>query len=296
MNAPTWRTAVAGAARILTDAGVPSPDVDARLLAEHVAGRAPLVMAPDPDADQLGAFAHAVERRAGREPLQHITGLMHFRHLDLVAGPGAFVVRPETELVAGAAIDAARAVARQGRAPIVVDLCTGSGAIALAIATEVPTAEVHAVELSPEAVVVARANIARHAERVVLVQGDARSEPAGLEGRVDVVVSNPPYVPDAAVPRDVEVREHDPDRALYGGGDDGLDVPRAVLARAALLLRPGGLAVMEHSEEQGAALAEHAWAVGLTAAATHRDLTGRERFLTAVAPRGPAGAVEHSGP
>ncbi|MGC5628381.1 peptide chain release factor N(5)-glutamine methyltransferase [Georgenia sp. Z1344] len=292
--APTWRAAVRAAAGLLADAGVPSPEVDARLLAEHVAGRSPLLMAPDPSADQLGALAHLVERRAGREPLQHLTGTMHFRRLELHAGPGAFVVRPETELVAGAAIEAARAVARKGRRPVVVDLCTGSGAIALAVATEVPTAQVAAVELSAEALAIARRNVERHAPGVRLVAGDARDALPELDGTCDVVVSNPPYVPDDAVPRDPEVRDHDPARALYGGGADGLDVPRAVLARAAALLAPGGVVVLEHAEEQGAALRAHADALGLSDPRTHRDLTGRERFLTAGAPLRPARGVEHS--
>ncbi|MGC5615295.1 peptide chain release factor N(5)-glutamine methyltransferase [Georgenia sp. Z1491] len=294
--APTWRAAVSGAARLLAEAGVPSPEVDARLLAEHVAGLSPLLMAPAPTPDQVGDYAHAVERRAAREPLQHITGRMHFRRLELHAGPGAFVVRPETELVAGAAVDAARAAARDGRRPVVVDLCTGSGAIALAVATEVATAEVHAVELSADALAIARRNVERHAPRVRLARGDARSALPELEGTCDVVVSNPPYVPDDAVPRDPEVRVHDPSRALYGGGSDGLDVPRAVLARARDLLAPGGVAIVEHSEEQGAALRDHARALGLAEARTHRDLTGRERFLTASAPGHPGAGVEHSAP
>ncbi|MGO1510915.1 MAG: peptide chain release factor N(5)-glutamine methyltransferase [Actinomycetales bacterium] len=292
---PSWRAAVAGASSLLASAGVPSPDVDARLLAEHVAGVSPLLLAPEPSADQLGELAHLVERRCSREPLQHITGVMHFRHLALAAGPGAFVVRPETELVAGAAIDAARAVAAGGRAPVVVDLCTGSGAIALAVATEVPAARVHAVELSPRAHAIAAANVAAVAPGVRLVLGDATIALPDLVGRCDVVVTNPPYVPTDAVPRDVEVREHDPDLALYGGGDDGLDVPRRILARAAALAAPGGLVIMEHAETQGAALREHATAVGLLAPATHRDLTGRERYLAAAAPAVRGRGVEHCG-
>ena len=294
-QAPSWREVVAGATSLLTAAGVPSPDVDARLLAEHVAGRSPLLLAPPPTADQLGELAHLVERRCSREPLQHLTGVMHFRYLTLAAGLGAFVARPETELVAGAAIDAARAVGRTGRSPVVVDLCTGSGAIALAVATEVPGARVHAVELSPDAHAVAAANVAALAPDVVLVLGDATTALDELLGRCDVVVTNPPYVPPDAVPRDVEVREHDPDLALYGGGADGLDLPRRILARAAALAAPGGVVVMEHAETQGAALRAHAAAVGLAAATTHKDLTGRERYLTAVAPAADVGAVEHCG-
>lgn len=281
------RRAVAGAARLLADAGVPSPDVDARLLAEHVLGRALYLVPADATfalagADAQARYAEAVERRRRREPLQHITGRMAFRRLELESHPGAFVVRPETELVAQAAIDAAAAV--DGRAPVVVDLCTGSGAIALAVATEVPGSVVHAVEISPEAHAVAARNMARLAPGVDLVLGDARTALPALDGAVDVVVSNPPYIPPDAVPREAEVRDHDPDLALYGGGPDGLDVPRAVVARAARLLAPGGLLVMEHAEVQAAAVREMAAAAGLVDVATGRDLSGRDRYVVARRP------------
>ncbi len=256
---------------------MPSPDVDARLLAEHVAG-SPLILAGPPTPAQLTGYAALVDRRRRREPLQHITGEMYFRHLRLTAGPGAFVVRPETELVAEEAIAAAR-----GRpAPRVVDLCTGSGAIALAVATEVPAAEVWAVELSPPALELARRNVADLDPRVTLVAGDAASALPELDGTVDVVVSNPPYVPPDAVPQDPEVRDHDPDLALYGGGADGLDVPRAVLRTAARLLRPGGVVVMEHAEVQAAAVREAAAVIGaFTDVRTVPDLSGRDRMVVA---------------
>ncbi|MFC7406315.1 peptide chain release factor N(5)-glutamine methyltransferase [Georgenia alba] len=276
----TWRAAVAGASRILAEADAPSPDVDARLLAEHVLGR-PLLLAPDPTAEDLARFAELVDRRRRREPLQHITGTMGFRRLVLTAGPGAFVARPETEVVAGVAIDAARAVRRQGRNPVVVDLCTGSGAIAVALATEVPGTEVHAVELSADALAIATTNVADHAPDVRLVQGDAASALPELDGSVDVVVSNPPYVPPDAEPVDPEVRDHEPDMALYGGGADGLEVPRAVVASAVRLLRPGGRFVMEHAEVQAEAVRRMVTDAGLRSAESGRDLTGRERFVTA---------------
>ncbi len=277
----TWRQAVAGAARVLADAGVPSPQVDARLLAEHVLG-APLVHAPAlPGPDHLARYAALVERRARREPLQHLTGTMAFRHLTLHAGPGAFVTRPETEVVAGAAIDATREIAGAGRAPLVVDLCSGSGAIALAVATEVPAAVVHAVELSEAALALARRNVAEHAPHVRLHAGDAATALPELDGTVDVVVSNPPYIPPDAVPIDPEVRDHDPDLALYGGGADGLDVPRAVVTAAGRLLAPGGRFVMEHAELQAEAAAEMLTRAGFTGVWTGRDLSGRPRFVTA---------------
>jgi release factor glutamine methyltransferase len=278
---PTWRQAVAGATEILAEAGVPSPAVDARLLAEHLLG-SPLVLAPDVTPELLAAYAELVRERSGRVPLQHVTGTMAFRHLTLRAAPGAFVVRPETEVVAGAAVEAARAV--RGRDPVVVDLCTGSGAIALAVATEVAGARVHAVELSPDALPVARRNVDAIAPGVRLVAGDAATALPELDGTVDVVVSNPPYIPPDQVPVDVEVREHDPDLALYGGGPDGLDVPRAVVATAARLLRPGGTFVMEHAEVQSAAVREIASAAGLVDVTTGTDLTGRDRYVLARRP------------
>ncbi|WP_324649782.1 peptide chain release factor N(5)-glutamine methyltransferase [Georgenia sp. H159] len=273
----SWRDAVRAATELLAAAGVPSPDVDARLLAEHVTDAA-LVVAGPPTGEQLAAFAGLVDRRRRREPLQHLTGEMFFRYLRLTSAPGAFVVRPETELVAEEAI----AAARQHAAPRVVDLCTGSGAIALAVATEVRSAEVWAVELSADALAVARGNVAALAPHVTLVAGDAATALPELDGTVDVVVSNPPYVPPDAVPRDPEVREHDPDLALYGGGADGLDVPRAVLRSAARLLRPGGTVVMEHAEVQAAAVREAAAGTGaFVDVRTVRDLSGRDRMVVA---------------
>lgn len=283
----TMRAAVDAATALLAEAGVPSPRVDALALAAHAAGVDSLVLAvaPSPDAELLARYGGLVERRRRREPLQHIVGWMAFRHLRLVAAPGTFVVRPETEVVAGAAIDEAAALAAQGREPVVVDLCTGSGAIALAVATEVPAAHVHAVELSPAALATARRNLEaigplRHP--IDLRAGDAAEAFADLDGGVDVVVANPPYVPPDAVPVDPEVRDHDPDLALYGGGPDGLDVPRTVVASAARLLRPGGLLVMEHADVQGAAVRALVAAAGAFAPATTApDLTGRDRMVLA---------------
>jgi release factor glutamine methyltransferase len=234
----------------------------------------------DPDAST--AFRALVIRRAGREPLQHLTGVAAFRGIELEVGPGVFVPRPETEVVAGVAIEALRAVDAQDRRPMAVDLGTGSGAIALAIAAEVPLATVVGVEMQPEAFVWARRNAARLAlPNARILCGDLASALPQATGAVDVVVSNPPYVPDEAVPRDPEVRMHDPATALYGGAD-GLDVVRRVIATAARLLRPGGTVVLEHGELQGAAVREllppPVWADATTAP----DLTGRDRVTTAV--------------
>jgi release factor glutamine methyltransferase len=290
------REAVAGAAAVLAAAGVPSPRHDALALAAHALGLDGLVLAVAPPADAgfLARYADLVERRRRREPLQHILGWMPFRNLRLPAGPGVFVVRPETEVVAQAAIDEAAARAAAGTEPVVVDLCTGSGAIALAVATEVPAARVHGVELSAAALGYARRAAAALsdvlARPVDLREGAARAAFPDLDGTVDVVVANPPYIPPHAVPTDPEVREHDPDLALYGGGADGLDVPRDVIAAAARLLRPGGLVVMEHADVQAEAVRRLVAASGAFAhPRTLPDLTGRDRMVVArrAAPAGP---------
>ena len=279
------RRLVRQAGERLKAAGVASPEHDARALAEWLLGR-PLPLADGADAAFTAAYAQALRRREAREPLQRITGRMFFRGLELECRPGVFIVRPETEVVAGVAIEAVLARERGGVAggPLVVDLCTGSGAIAAAVAAEVPAARVIAVELADDAVVAAVAACERHAPgRVRVVQADAAapSTLAGLDGSVDVVVTNPPYVPAGAL-EDVETASYDPRLALFGGGEDGLDLPVALVRRAAALLHDDGLLVMEHDAGQGRALREAALAVGFREASTGQDLTGRDRFLRAV--------------
>jgi release factor glutamine methyltransferase len=288
VSAPSLRAAVRRAADRLGAANVPDPEVDAELLAAHVLGlsrggvQAAAVRGDALRPAQAALLDRLVDRRCAREPLQHLTGTAPFRHLTLSVGPGVFVPRPETESVAQLAIDALRAAASPR--PVAVDLGTGSGAIALALATEVPHADVHAVEKSVEAYIWARENAARvGADNARIVFGDLATALPDLDGRVDVVVSNPPYVPDAAIPRDPEVRFYDPPAALYGG-EDGLDVVR-VLSRAALrLARPGGVLVIEHGEWQGAPIRELLIADGWRATATHPDLTMRDRTTTALRP------------
>ncbi|NYE20890.1 peptide chain release factor N(5)-glutamine methyltransferase [Microbacterium immunditiarum] len=276
------------AVEVLSRAGVPDPDVDAVLLAAHVLGvgrgetDAARVRGDSVRREQADAVAELVRRRATREPLQHLTGVAPFRHLELRVGPGVFVPRPETEVVAQLAIDALRAVA--SAEPVAVDLGTGSGAIALALATEVPHARVYAAENSVDAFVWAKENFALiGAKNARLAFIDLEHAFPELDATVSVLVSNPPYVPDDAIPRDPEVRFFDPPAALYGGAD-GLDVVRVLSGVGMRLLHPGGSLVIEHGEWQGEQIRELLAAAGWRATATHQDLTMRDRATTAVRP------------
>lgn len=269
-------------------AGIPDPQVDAELLVAHVlatsrGGVQAAAVRGDrfPDAART-ALAPLVDRRCAREPLQHLTGLAPFRSMELAVGPGVFVPRPETEMVAQLAIDALGASASD--APIAVDLGTGSGAIALAMATEVPRARVYAAENSVDAFIWTKENVARiGAANLTLAFVDLADAFPELDGTVSVVASNPPYVPDDAIPRDPEVRLYDPPAALYGG-PDGLDAVRVLSHVGLRLAHPGGMIVIEHGEWQGAAIREILTADGWRAAATHPDLTTRDRATTAIRP------------
>jgi len=283
---PTVTTTLRSAVEQLTRAGVPSPDVDAELLIGFVLGmsrgevQAKAITGTTVSTSEAAAITALMERRAGREPLQHITGRAPFRALELAVGPGVFVPRPETEQVAQFAIDALRAAA--GDEPIGVDLGTGSGAIALALATEVPHALVYGVENSPEAFVWTRQNFRESgADNTRAVFVDLASALPQLDGTVAVVISNPPYIPLGAIPRDPEVRLFDPEHALYGG-EDGLDVVRQVSRTARRLLHPGGTLVLEHGELQAAAIAAILAADGWRAIASHPDFLGRDRSTTAL--------------
>lgn len=282
----TLAAVVRAAAERLAAAGVPDPLVDAELLAGHVRGlrrgelQAAIVRGDTINEGDATALDALVVRREAREPLQHLTGVAPFRHLELAVGPGVFVPRPETETVAQFAIDALTNA--PDPEPIGVDLCTGSGAIALAMATEVPHSRVFAVELSPDAHAWAARNTA-DAANLTLVQGDLADTLGELDGTASVVISNPPYVPDDAIPRDPEVRLFDPAMALYAGAD-GLDIVRVLSRRALALLRSGGLLVIEHGELQGEAIRGLLTGDGWRAPRTHTDLTHRDRATTALRP------------
>lgn len=268
---------VAAAAR-LSAAGVASPRNDAELLLSHVTGlpRALLARSARPDEIQYAAFQALIERRASREPLQHLTGVASFRHVDLDVGPGVFIPRPETELLAGWAID----MAQTRTDPVIVDLCTGSGAIALSIVDEVPHARVHAVELDETAFSWAHGNLA--GTGVDLRQGDMATAFADLDGTVDIVVSNPPYIPlDAWESVEAEVRDHDPALALWSGRD-GLDALKVVEATAHRLLKPHGVVGVEHADVQGdSAPAVFRVAGRWTQVRDNQDYARRPRFVTA---------------
>jgi release factor glutamine methyltransferase len=279
---------IALAAARLAEAGVESPRAEAELIAAHVHGVKRTELHRVPDAGFDAQFWESISRRAAREPLQHITGLAYFRYLELEVGPGVFVPRPETEVMTGWAIDRLREM--DVAEPVVVDLGTGSGAIALAIAQEVPRARVHLVEADPIARSWTERNVQRLAAaapytvgRVTVHAGDFADALPELDGQVDLVVSNPPYIPvGASVPP--EVGEYDPPAALWGGAD-GLDAIRVVERVARRLLRPGGLVAVEHGAPQGAAVywvfpEESGW----RDPRNHKDLARRDRFVTAMWP------------
>lgn len=278
----TVRELVAGAVRRLEAAGVASPEYDARELLAHVLGttRAQLPLVTEVDEAQARTFEDLVVRREAREPLQHLLGTAAFRYVDVAVGPGVFVPRPETESLAGWGVDRAREVVAAGREPVVVDLCTGSGAMALALATEVPEADVHAVELDESAYAWATRNLA--GSGVDLRHGDMADAFGDLDGTVDVVVCNPPYIPlEAYESVAAEARDHDPSLALWSG-QDGLDAMRVLEQVAARLLRPGGVVGAEHAEVQAdSAPGVFAGTGRWSDVRDNPDLAGRPRFVTA---------------
>ncbi|WP_394275873.1 peptide chain release factor N(5)-glutamine methyltransferase [Luteococcus sp.] len=262
----------------LAAAGTASPQAEARTLVAHVLRIEPnrLLVAPDLDADTIGRLDDLVSQRCDGRPVQHLTGEAWFRTVRLAVGPGVFVPRPETEVMTGWALDRLAEL----DCPRVVELCAGSGAISLAIHAEMPTAEQYAVELDEQAHAWASRNLA--GTGVELVQGDMAEAFAELDGTVDLVIANPPYIPlEAWESVTAEVRDHDPALALWSG-DDGLDATVVVAGVAARLLRPGGWVCSEHAEVQEHSAPQVFVDNGaFTQVRDERDLAGRPRFVTA---------------
>ena len=273
--------------------GVPQAAVDAQLLAAHVLtaetgeeitrGRLQALALIGRQISESFAedFAEHIATRARRVPLQHITGRAYFRGLELAVGPGVFIPRPETEILVGRVLQDVDARPAEAK---VVDLCTGSGAIAAAIAQERPKVQVTAVELSDLAHAWAERNLAGSGVR--LIHDDAGQALPGEENTFDVVASNPPYIPTVAVPQDPEVAEHDPAMALYGGSEDGLAIPARIVTRAWQLLKPGGFVIVEHAETQREGMRTVLERAGFVALESIDDLTGRPRHTAGYKPSG----------
>ncbi|MEV6273613.1 peptide chain release factor N(5)-glutamine methyltransferase [Nocardia sp. NPDC051832] len=287
MRRVALRPAINEAAEVLQAAGIHSPRADAEQLAAHLLGveRTRLALVPLVEPDLLADYRALVDHRAHHVPLQHLTGVAAMGAIDLAVGPGVFVPRPETEVLFAWALAQLEALPHDHQ-PIVVDLCTGSGALALAIAHARPDADVHAVEIDPDALKWARRNaddrIAAGDTPITLYADDATAPNllTELTGRVDLVVSNPPYIPTGAQ-LDPEVADHDPHRALFAG-TDGLDVIRPMIPVLTRLLRPGGAVAIEHDDTNGNQLAELLTTSGhFTTITEHLDLAEKPRFVTA---------------
>lgn len=270
----------------LEEAGVVSAAVDAELIACYCLGisRSELALMVATNQEfpnhSLENFQAALSRRVAREPLQHITGSAPFRHLELKVGPGVFTPRPETEQVVGFALEKIS----NSSSPLIVDLCSGSGAIAISLATEVSGSKVFAVEKSTEAFAYLLDNAASHGlSESNLRNEDLQNSLPELDGLVDLVISNPPYIPNDAIPIDLEVQLHEPSMSLYGGVD-GLDVVRQISSRALKLLKPGGLLVMEHADTQSSAIGKLLLAEGWLEIETRADLAGKDRMISARKP------------
>ncbi|MFF0530310.1 peptide chain release factor N(5)-glutamine methyltransferase [Nocardia amikacinitolerans] len=281
------RAVINEAVERLRAAGVPSPRADAEQLAAHVLGveRTRLALVPLVDPVLVADYRALVDRRAERIPLQHLTGVAPMGQIDLAVGPGVFVPRPETELLFAWALAYLETLPHDHQ-PIVIDFCTGSGALALAVAHARPDAQVHAIEIDPAALKWARRNAddrIADGDTPITLYADDVTDPnllTELNGKVDLLLSNPPYIPDGAV-LDPEVADHDPHLALFGG-PDGLDVIRRMTPNIARLLRPGGATAIEHDDTNGSALAALLTEAGdFTDVVEHPDLAGKPRFVVA---------------
>jgi release factor glutamine methyltransferase len=271
------RSAIDSATTLLAEAGIDSARYDAEELAAHLAGteRGRLALLASPDDTFFDRYRDSVAARSRRVPLQHLTGMAAFGPLTLSVGPGVFIPRPETESM----LEWATAL-RLPDSPIIVDLCTGSGALALGLARYWPTARVIGVDDSDVALDYAGTNSAGTPVELLHVDVTAPGVLAQLDGQVDLLVSNPPYVPDGAE-LEPEVLDHDPPHAVFGG-PDGMAVITSVVGLAGRLLRPGGLFAVEHDDTTSALAVELICGTGSFEDIVARsDLTGRPRFVTA---------------
>jgi release factor glutamine methyltransferase len=275
------RQAIDEAADTLAAAGIDTPRVDAELLAAHTAGvdRGRLRF-HEPDEPFFGRYRDVIDARARRIPLQHLTASAAFGPVTVTVGPGVFVPRPETESLLEWALAQQFSVAR----PLIVDLCTGSGALAVALSHGLPDARIIAVDDSVDALAYARRNSAATAVEVIEADVTSPSLLADLDGAVDLIVANPPYIPDGAQ-LEPEVAEHDPEHALFGG-PDGMRVIGPIVDAASRLLRPGGRIGVEHDDTTAGATTELFVGAGVfTDVQSRRDLAGRPRFVTATRAR-----------
>lgn len=284
MARESLRVQIMAATAALSEAGVPSPQYDAEELAAHLLGvsRTRLGLHPLVESDWVERYRALVARRGSRVPLQHLTGSAVLGRTEIQVGPGVFIPRPETEVL----IEWALAAIRDLEAPVVVDLCSGSGAIALAIAQARPDATVHAIERADGALAWARRNLELHNDAggtpIDLRGGDIFDERLvnDLDGTADLVTANPPYVPDGTEV-DPEVADHDPAEAVFAGAD-GLAVIKPLISVAAGLLKPGGALAIEHDDSQGESVPALLSARRVLAdVVDHRDLADRARFVTA---------------
>ncbi|OBG55016.1 MULTISPECIES: peptide chain release factor N(5)-glutamine methyltransferase [unclassified Mycobacterium] len=271
------RRAIDSAAATLAEAGIASARWDAEELAAHVTGteRGRLALLDSPGDDFFSRYRDVVAARSRRVPLQHLTGTAAFGPLMLQVGPGVFIPRPETEALL-AWISQQRLPSR----PVIVDLCTGSGALAVALAQLNPGARIIAVDDSEAALEFARRNAAGTAVELVRADVTVPRLLPELDGGVDVVVANPPYVPDVA-PVEPEVAQHDPHHAVFGG-PDGMAVIGPIVELAGRWLRPGGVFAVEHDDTTSAETVELVRRTALFGEiAKRKDLAGRPRFVTA---------------
>lgn len=274
----------------LAAAGVPSPEADASILLGSLLGlsRGELLahahQGKELSAEVSAALEPLVQRREAREPLQHIVGRAPFMNFEVEVGPGVFIPRPETESLAERALSIAQSLGVDERGLSIVDLCSGSGVLAISLARAVPWSSVVAIEVSPEACDYLERNVSRLAPSVrVTCSSVVDFAATQAQSSLDMIVANPPYIPDSEVPNDPEVFSHDPHLALFGGAD-GLDVVREIVEFGLRALRPGGVIMMEHSNLQGAAIADLLAESGFRTIHTEQDLLGRDRFTHAVAP------------